>query len=273
MIEADFKYLTPKIRLDENSLNESQLFSKAFHMVCSSERCRELVSGIHRRREEIIKAQGLNASIIKGPLFVWEPVPDQCTPEATPMLFQALRYVDVVSPNEHEFGRFFGNSTWNMKNAEDIAIAEKLVGSGIGPEGKGMLVVRCGKDGCCVFTRGRSSAFPAVKGVNVIDPTGAGNSFLGALAQGLATPSRYPIASIASAIKESNNWYDIVAAWKDNLEIPATLICATVAASFVIEQVGTPAISWAQEKEIWNGQSYTERVDLYLKSRNPPVDA
>jgi hypothetical protein len=45
----DFKYLTPKLRLDEKSLLDSQLASNAFHMVCSPIRCMSLATGLERR--------------------------------------------------------------------------------------------------------------------------------------------------------------------------------------------------------------------------------
>lgn len=90
-----FKYTTPKLRLDESDLDETLLFSKSFHMVCSPNRCIELVTGILRRR----KAARLEA---EKPLFIWEPVPDLCTPDELLNCTNALPYVDICSPNHSE---------------------------------------------------------------------------------------------------------------------------------------------------------------------------
>lgn len=40
-----FKYLTPKIRLDQHSLTKEMLRSKSFHLICSPSRCVELAHG------------------------------------------------------------------------------------------------------------------------------------------------------------------------------------------------------------------------------------
>lgn len=40
-----FKYLTPKIRLDQHSLTKEMLRSKSFHLICSPSRCVELAQG------------------------------------------------------------------------------------------------------------------------------------------------------------------------------------------------------------------------------------
>ena len=88
---ADFKYLTPKLRLEPEMLSDTQMWSKTFHMVCSASRCISIVQHILQRREELHKAgkapSTLDAS--KRPIFVWEPVPDLCTPEEQEKFFAA----------------------------------------------------------------------------------------------------------------------------------------------------------------------------------------
>ena len=70
----DFKYLTPKLRLDENCLSGSHLASNAFHMVCSSERCISLIMGLEQKR------QSRNFQPLSRPKIIWEPIPDLCVP-------------------------------------------------------------------------------------------------------------------------------------------------------------------------------------------------
>jgi len=49
------------------------------------------------------------------------------------------------------------------------------------------------------------------------------------------------------------------------LSMPNSLQHCTVSASFVVEQAGVPQMSFSNEKELWNGMSYTERIHLYTK--------
>lgn len=73
-------------------------------------------------------------------------------------------------------------------------------------------------------------------GERVVDPTGGGNGFLGGLAVGLARGKE-----VAEA-----------AAW------------GSVAASFMIEQVGVPALGVDEEgRETWNGVRVEERLQEY----------
>ncbi|KLJ11122.1 hypothetical protein EMPG_13573 [Blastomyces silverae] len=247
--------------------NEKRVFSKTFHMVCSPERCCQIIEGILQRRERISQRKEVEQSIAeRRPIFVWEPVPDLCRPEELPMFYKALKQVDVVSPNDLELANMFGNKSWNVSNSGDRAIADDIVKSGIGQDGNGMLVVRAGKDGCYAFSRDLSLHIPAYRGVNVVDPTGAGNAFLGALAQSLVINDRKPLRVVTSTLGGSGEWASIVNSWGEQGRIPAALICATVAASFVIEQVGMPNISYSDGgEESWNGESYTERIRLYTK--------
>ncbi|EER40700.1 PfkB family carbohydrate kinase [Histoplasma capsulatum H143] len=263
--KRNFRYLTPKLRLDHNSLSQSQVFSRSFHIVCSSERCCQIVEGILQRREEILQSKQVEPSIAKQrPIFVWEPVPDSCHPKELPMFYKALKYVDVVSPNDLEFAAMFGNESWNYGNSSDRAIADAIVKSGIGQDGSGILVVRAGKDGCYAFCGDLSLHIPSYRGLKVVDPTGAGNAFLGALSQALVSIDRNAPETVVATLMESEEWASVINAWGEHGRIPAALVCATVAASFVIEQVGMPNISYSDgEEESWNGESFRARLRLY----------
>ncbi|KAL4738068.1 Ribokinase-like protein [Aspergillus similis] len=259
-----FKYLTPKLRLEPYMLSDSQVLSKTFHMVCSSARCVSITRHILQRRE------GLPGGPNERPIFVWEPVPDMCTPEEQLKFLEACREVDVVSPNDLELGMMFGQPCWSEGSAQGKETVKKILDSGIGSGGEGYLVIRAGKEGSYAYSRGLRLWLPAyhqptASGSSpVVDPTGAGNSFLGALAQGMVSEGRDATEVISSILAESANWQKAIASCGKYHSISLALILATVAASFVVEQIGVPHQSTSPEgKELWNGIEFTERVRLY----------
>ncbi|KAE8148928.1 Ribokinase-like protein [Aspergillus avenaceus] len=276
--KRDFKYLTPKLRLEPSMLSDAQVFSKTFHMVCSAERCVFIVQSILQRREKL-RREGKTPAYSqndKRPFFIWEPVPDLCTPEEQEKFFVASRVVDVVSPNELELGMMFGQPGWHEESKFGKDIVAQILASGIGPESTGHLVIRAGKDGSYAFSRGRRLWLPAYHQPNtsgataVVDPTGAGNSFLGALAQGMVSAERNPAKTIGSILTESAIWKKAMEAWGEQAYVLSSLIFATVAAGFVVEQIGVPHLSTStdgtnHESEFWNGTEFTERVRLYTE--------
>ncbi|KAL4873772.1 hypothetical protein BDV12DRAFT_159592 [Aspergillus spectabilis] len=265
-----FKYLTPKLRLEPDMLSDTQIFSKTFHMVCSSSRCVSIVRDILRRREELQSTEKAPSGLSNDrPIFVWEPVPDMCTPEEQQRFLEACREVDVVSPNDLELGMMFGQPAWSEESGFSKDIVDKILTSGIGPHAEGQLVIRAGKDGSYSYSRGLRLWLPAYHQPSasetspVVDPTGAGNSFLGALAQGMVSQGRDASMVIDSVLGESANWRKAIAAYGKHDCIPSALIYATVAASFIVEQIGVPCQSTLEGKELWNGTGFTERVRLY----------
>jgi sugar/nucleoside kinase (ribokinase family) len=264
---AAFKYLTPKLRLDHNSLPESLVFSKTFHMVCSGARCCQMVHGILQRREELRREGHCSPEAYPRPIFVWEPVPDLCRPDELPDFYTAIKQVDVVSPNDAELAQYFGKTAWDSNNTGDQSIAERIVNAGIGPEGDGTLVIRAGKHGCHAYGRGAKIHLPAFHGLSVIDPTGAGNAFLGAVAEALVCSRQQMLHDIVnSVLGESRRWEEMRGPWGAKGRVPLTLMCATVAASFVIEQIGMPSISTSgEQEELWNGVAYSDRLREYAR--------
>ncbi|EAW07558.1 ribokinase family protein [Aspergillus clavatus NRRL 1] len=272
--KRDFKYLTPKLRLEPSMLSDSQVISKTFHMVCSSSRCISIVEDIMRRRDELQQAGKVRsaADATTRPIFVWEPVPDLCTPEEKEKFFEAARVVDVVSPNELELGMMFGQPGWSEDNDAGRDVVATILQSGIGPKGEGHLVIRAGKDGSYTFSRKQRIWFPAYhqpsisEATAVVDPTGAGNSFLGALAQGLISAGRDPGIVIDSVFSECEAWQSATRKSGMHDNMPMALICATVAAGYVVEQIGVPRMTRSSDgRELWNGTEFTERVRLYTQ--------
>ena len=130
-------------------LSDSQVWSRTFHMVCSATRCMFIVQEILRRRDELREAgqAPLAEYSSQRPAFIWEPVPDLCTPEEQENFFAANRVVDVVSPNHMELGLMFNQPGWTANSEQSQGLVRRIVESGIGPNGDGCLVIRAGKDG------------------------------------------------------------------------------------------------------------------------------
>ncbi|KAI8941714.1 hypothetical protein NX059_002921 [Plenodomus lindquistii] len=237
-----FRYLTPKLRIDHHALVGTPLiWARSFHLICSPLRCIDLIQNILALRQ-----QESNAQSHQRPLFIWEPVPDLCIPEEAENCLKALKFVDVVSPNHGELGGFFGKDT-NAKESVDFRLVERLCSqwmeSGIGPGGNGGSVVRCGKDGCLVTRKGLQTWLPAYhqSAERVVDPTGGGNGFLGGLAVGLVRGGERP--GIEN-LEEASIW-------------------GSVSASFAIEQVGMPVLSYTPDGETWNGVRVDDRLSEF----------
>ncbi|KAK6512931.1 hypothetical protein TWF506_009093 [Arthrobotrys conoides] len=227
-----FKYLTPKLRLTpDDFVNTPLVNSRSFHLICSPDRCRDIINSLSSLR-----------SSPKEPIMLWEPVPNLCTPEELPTCLEVLKLVSVVSPNAAELGGFYGLSESEAENRGSIEEnAEKWYLSGIGLRGDGPIIVRAGKAGCYIRYCGGKKWLPAYfddeHGSRVVDPTGGGNSFIGGLAIGLVRTS----------------------------DVVLSAAYATVAASFAIEQIGMPVLSQSKGTELWNGVEAEERLKEYLR--------
>lgn len=173
-------------------------------------------------------------------------MPDLCLKAEFDNCLQALKKVDVISPNNAELGGFFDMNTDDLSHVNYHLIEQlcsEMLEHGIGTRGEGGIVVRCGKDGCVCMRRGLKKWLPAYHEAanRVVDPTGGGNGFLGGLAVGLIR------GGAPSAI--------------ENLEEAA--IWASVAASFAIEQVGMPQLVYTTDGETWNGVSVEDRLSAF----------
>ncbi|EME48140.1 hypothetical protein DOTSEDRAFT_86468 [Dothistroma septosporum NZE10] len=231
-----FKYRTEKKRLTADDLTTELLGSRSFHLICSPGRCIDQVNGIlHRRKAEL-------GDHVVRPIFVWEPVPDLCVPEELENTFEALKYVDVVSPNHEELANLFGAKHGEKVEKRSLEEhAKRLMDRGIGHGGSGAVVVRVGAEGCLVQTTTLQQWLPAYHqhSSKVVDPTGGGNGFLGGLSVGLV--------STGMNVVEAARW-------------------GSVAASFCIEQVGMPNLETTTrsvESEKWNCVTVLDRLDRY----------
>jgi sugar/nucleoside kinase (ribokinase family) len=247
--KLDFRYLTPKRRLEVDSLTDAQALASTFHMVCSPVRCITLVRDLHVRRANL-------SSSSPSPIVIWEPIPDLCTPAEVDNLREAATCVDVISPNGEELADFFTSSSISMDRSEMVA---SLLAK-CGPSPKQAIVVRDGADGSRLYMDGRTVHFKAhhQDGSKVIDPTGGGNTYLGGLAMGLSTLVCPSAAETISTLGVGSR--NLSARWSTMLNAVAH---ATVTASFAIEQVGLPFLD-GNTQDFWNGTLYAERFNEYL---------
>lgn len=233
-----FKYITEKKQLTYTDLTPDLLAAKAFHLICGPPRCIEQVKGILSRRQEVFGPD------FPRPVFVWEPFPDLCNPVELEATREALKYVDVFSPNHDELACFFGFAHGEQISKPTLEDHTAIfLQSGIGSEGEGAVVIRAGASGCYVCTASTCQWLPAYHqdASKVVDPTGGGNSFLGGLTVGLARTG-----------------FDVVEAAR----------WAAVAASFCIEQTGMPTLQPSADDsktELWNGANVFDRLEDYRK--------
>lgn len=233
-----FKYITPKKRIVVPDLEKYpwMLASKSFHLICSPQRCIQLLSELRELSEK------KNIESDKA-VIVWEPVPDCCKPEYIEDTYKILNCIDILTPNAAECAAFFGEPEPTDKtNCEKIGmIFYKYMtkpNSGI--------VLRCGSLGSMLIVSGNKQIrwFPAyhkksddLQKNKVIDPTGCGNTFVGAFATAFV---------------------------KSNKDFETACIYATLASGACIEQHGLPKISVDDNGvELWNGLSMEQRAKIY----------
>ncbi|RYC57370.1 hypothetical protein CHU98_g8839 [Xylaria longipes] len=175
-----FRYMTPKKRLTAEDLTPELLASRTFHMICSPTRCRELVLDIKDKRADL-PASVFNSpeefrdggddehgkkesggddtagNHLPRPIFIWEPVPDLCTPDELLNCTNVLPLIDVMSPNHAELAGFMGDDGLDPETGEISTRAierscEQLLGSM--PLQSFSIVVRAGEKGCYLARNG-----------------------------------------------------------------------------------------------------------------------
>ena len=241
--KAAFRFMTPRVRVDETHLTESMLLSRSFHLVCNPDRCIDLVNGIRVKRKAICLEKHCD---VPEPYFIWEPMPDSCTPNMLESILRATQHVDVISPNHTELAALFAETgSVRTPNTQEVLMeiwCRDLLSRGF-DNNNGIVVVRCGRKGCYIRSRGERKMVPAYHdsksgATKAVDPTGAGNTFLGGFSIGMISK---PLPGLS--------------------QLETAAIHGTVAASFAIEQVGLPELSTNGEQELWNGQEVQLRLN------------
>ncbi|OOQ82512.1 pfkB family kinase [Penicillium brasilianum] len=239
----DFRYATPVLAVQEDSLKHTTLLAScAFHYLASPEDLKVRVSKLLHLQAE--------AGIHERPLIIWEPAPLSCRPENLEACLEAAALVDVLSPNHLELAKLFSEPQSDVIDKTKVEeLAFKCLDRGIGPDGSGTVIVRAGENGCFISDRKGLSTWldpfyttkpGEMPNAKIVDPTGAGNAFLGSYAVGcLKTGSVVKAACYGS-----------------------------VGASFALEQVGVPLLSVQGNEESWNGVKVLSRLEEYMARQN-----
>ena len=261
-------------------LPEIYLTAKTYHLICTPARCIELVKELLAKREELVASNpSLSERISAKPIFVWEPMEHSCRPSERMLFYEALKYVDVFSPNHDEMQALFADlPNANRKDLEEqgVAVVDKhtfdvspfsmyllLKANGFGDK-TCALVLRQGEKGCTVCSAYRQFRVPAYHRAftdlsseernqwanKVVDVTGGGNAFLGGFCIGISMMSRWHEndASLGLSHLEGAAFY------------------GTVAASFAIEQIGMPKLTYRDSDgaELWNEDLPFDRMNAML---------
>ncbi|KAJ5641905.1 hypothetical protein N7490_005905 [Penicillium lividum] len=236
----DFQYTTPVLAFDESKDDTQILASKAYHYLAAPQDIKLRILTLQAMRHDL--------GISNRPLIIWEPSPLACNPENLQACLEAAQYVDVLSPNHLELAKIFSQAPQAAFSKSRIqGLASKLLDRGVGPDGAGVVVVRAGEHGCLVQSRNISpkwlppfyeSNSVEGKASSVVDPTGAGNAFLGGFAVGYIQTGE----AIQAACYGS------------------------VAASFTLEQIGMPGVDKG-DTEMWNGVSVQARLRQYMSRK------
>jgi len=212
--------------------DETLLRAQAFHFFGTAEYIEEQV-------HDLITMRAPDPTNL--PFVVWEPHARSCRPDTLHAHKNATRLVDVFSPNHEELSSFFGSCSDFFDKEMIEKQADAFVHAGIGSCGEGCMVVRAAAHGCLIQTRNREPiwlpSFYAPGSCQVVEPTGAGNAFLGGFVIG----------------------------WQETGSYTEAASHGQVAASFAIEQIGLPSVDRSHGTELWNGDRVRARLEDYRR--------
>ncbi|KAF9263629.1 Ribokinase-like protein [Marasmius fiardii PR-910] len=222
-----FKYLTPRLRITPQDLRQTKLDRpKILHFICSPSRAGVIMTEAREIQDW-------------EPIAIYEPIPDRCIPEELPALISILPEISILSPNAEEALSLLSISLPPTPSSIEKA-AHIFLGLGV----KDAVVIRSGGLGAYVLTEKRGGKWiPAFWSdedtKEVVDVTGAGNSFLGGLAAGL---------HIADG------------------DVYEASLYGAVSASFAIQQGGLPTFSGTDGS--WNQDFPARRLKVLRKRCN-----
>ncbi|CAG8581638.1 6795_t:CDS:2 [Ambispora gerdemannii] len=232
----NFTYQTRPIGTVPADLPTSYLNVRIFHFLCTPERAMQHVNAILQLRDKSLPR----------PVFVWEPVPDVTNKECFEQCVEAMKMVDVVSPNHEEAAAFLGLISVDEGDENDnnrdkfladeilVKMADQFLQQQIGVNGTGCVIIRASYKGALVATKEKKELIPPYWSLDV---TGAGNSFCGGFAAGLI---------------------------KSNYDVFEAALYGTVSASYTVEQLGLPQLTIDERtsKECWNGDNENPNIRL-----------
>ncbi|ROT34824.1 Ribokinase-like protein [Sodiomyces alkalinus F11] len=291
-VKRAFRYTTPKNRLTAQDLTPAFLLSKSFHLICSPTRCKELVTEITSSRKELCPPD----QYVK-PIFVWEPVPDLCTPEELLNCTNTLPLVDVCSPNHAELAGFMGEDGLDPDTGDISTVAierscEQLLASM--PLRSFSLVIRAGDQGCYIARNGGRKRQPGICQTGSTHrsrthPRGGlrPDTDMEALLEGLLRDEDGIIAReeiefdpglerwipayhqdparVVDPTGGGNSFLGgLSVALARGFGIEEAAIWGSMAASLAIEQVGMPNLGKEEDgSETWNGIVIRDRLDEF----------
>ncbi|CCG83537.1 putative PfkB family carbohydrate kinase [Taphrina deformans PYCC 5710] len=224
-----FEYLTPKIRITPSQLTPSFLRSRTFHLISSPDRTTAQMQELGRLRRDLGCADDA--------LSLWEPVPDCCVPTNKDAFVESAKHVDIVSPNADEAAGLLSYTLQSDVTRQVEQMAHEMRGFGVGT-----IVIRSAALGSYVSSPDLSKWYPAYleDQAKVIDATGAGNTFCGALVTLLG----------------------------QNETLDRAMCGATVAAGLSIMQTGLPELTQSDGLDLWNGAAAKQLVEEYRTRNN-----
>ena len=127
-----FRYLNNVLQPKPADLSGTpMLWSRALHLLSAPQE----VAGTISELMAVRSYRGMR------PLFIWEPRPATCVPENLTYLIEAVKHVDVFSPNHIELLAFFDEPASTLFYKTQIEnYAWKFVDSGVGPYCDGIVV-------------------------------------------------------------------------------------------------------------------------------------
>ncbi|KAI0890203.1 Ribokinase-like protein [Annulohypoxylon maeteangense] len=290
-----FRYTTPKKRLTAEDLTPNLLTARSFHLICSPARCRELVTEIKARRSGL---SGPDGCALPRPIFIWEPVPDLCTPDELLNCTNVLPLIDIISPNHSELAGFMGDSGLDPETGEISTKAveracEQLLGSM--PLQSFAIVVRTGEKGCYLARNGgrkrkvgnskprqRTKKPSAFLHGGLQPDTDMEALFAGLLQDPEGTIAREEIevdpgverwipayhtdaSKVVDPTGGGNTFLGgLAVALARGKSLEEAAAWGSIAASLAIEQVGTPVLGKDDEgNETWNGVNVQERFEEF----------
>lgn len=230
-----FSYTTPPLKASPSNLIATPLLgSKAFHMLATPEEIEAYVPELLKLRTQ----RGITAS----PYISWEPLPAACTPQNKHAFLRAYSLVNVFSPNHIEIASIFNSNCGKAFNASALEAHSQYFSNHVGTHGTGIVIIRAGEHGSLTTCNDNTTRhvwlpayYPPGDG-KVVDPTGAGNAFLGGFMQG----------------------------WIASRDILEGSVYGSVAASFALEQIGLPRCEESGGgEERWNGVRVWDRIGEY----------
>ncbi|KAH4130476.1 hypothetical protein HBH47_023550 [Parastagonospora nodorum] len=222
-----FRYTTPPLKSTPVHLIDTPLIQAGvIHFFATAE---EILVQV----PELLKLRGDTGR----PFIVWEPFPASCRPENRNVILEACQHVDVFSPNHLEFMALFESS--NTATAFDKAELERRAVDFANSTRTGIMVVRCGEFGSLTISPDNQPfwlpPFYAQGAKEVVDPTGAGNAFLGGFTAG----------------------------WMKTQDAKEASMYGSIASSFAIEQIGLPVLGSEGGEEVWNDARIMTRLEEY----------